>query len=887
MNFEDDWDEPSVDAASMKDDLTPSQRAAVEHFRGPLLVLAGPGSGKTRVITRRIARLIERGVRPWEILAITFTNKAARAMSDRVQTLLPGKRIWISTFHSFCARMLRDHGRSVGLQPNFSIYDTSDQQQIIKQVLSDQNLDAAHFPANKIGARISHAKNELLTPELYVARYGEGIGTHLEAVVAKVYPAYQKRLLEANAVDFDDLLVHVALLLAENEELRTELDQRFRFILVDEYQDTNKAQYQIVAALSQIEPNLCATGDPDQSIYGWRGARIENILRFEQEFPDVTMIRLEENFRSTPEILQTADALISHNIQRKPKRLKTDNASGESVELRLHRDGQDEANGIANEIAALVEAGERQWKDFAIFYRVNALSRSLETALARQKISYQIAGGVAFYERAEIKDLLGYLRLIENPQDRVAFMRVVNTPTRGIGKSSLDKLVRWADGTGTVLLDAARQPGAVPDLPKKAAVQLRAFAGLIDELAQASGGPVLVPSPPSSGERARVRGPNGEHASDLEGDSFSDPQPSTLNPQRMGEEPLTLTLSPQSRGEGTGQSQSEQTGTGASVEALLKLVLQRTGYLRQFESSPDEDDMQRLGNIDELVSATRQYDEQEAKTEQGGSLGGFLETASLAQDIDSLDESTGAVMLMTLHAAKGLEFPVVYVIGVEQNLIPHERSLRENDIRQLEEERRLLFVGITRAEEKLVLTHTQRREIHGRSLSTIPSDFLQELNIKHRDCTGAEDFQFGDFAAHDFADDHSGDDAAEGHDDHAEVDYDASDLDERDHEKAARVESKYAALRQVGKSLNRPRVLPSNLHLTTGAALESGTRQQVELSLGFAVGMQVRHPRYGLGTVIETSGLAKNRMVVVEFATDARRESFVAAKCPLQPIGLR
>ena len=812
MKFEDDWDEPAVDAAYMKDDLTPSQRAAVEHFRGPLLVLAGPGSGKTRVITRRIARLIERGVRPWEILAITFTNKAARAMSDRVQALLPGKRIWISTFHSFCARMLRDHGRSVGLQPNFSIYDTSDQQQIIKQVLNEQNLDAAHFPANKIGARISHAKNELLTPELYVARYGEGIGTHLEAVVAKVYPAYQKRLLAANAVDFDDLLVHVALLLAENEELRSELDQRFRFILVDEYQDTNKAQYQIVAALSQLEPNLCATGDPDQSIYGWRGARIENILRFEQEFPDVTMIRLEENFRSTPEILQTADALISHNIQRKPKRLKTDNASGEQVELRLHRDGQDEANGIANEIAALVEAGERQWKDFAIFYRVNALSRSLETALARQKISYQIAGGVAFYERAEIKDLLGYLRLIENPQDRIAFMRVVNTPTRGIGKSSLDKLVRWADGTGTMLLDAARQPGAVPDLPKKAAVQLRAFAGLIDELAQSSSGP---------------------------------------------------------------------------VEALLQLVLRRTGYLRQFESSPDEDDMQRLGNIDELVSAARQYDEQEAKTEQGGSLGGFLETAILAQDIDSLDESTGAVMLMTLHAAKGLEFPVVYVIGVEQNLIPHERSLRENDIRQLEEERRLLFVGITRAEEKLVLTHTQRREIHGRSLSTIPSDFLQELNLQHRDCTGADDFSFGDFAAHDFADDHFGDDAGNAHDDHGEVDYDASDLDEADHEKAARVESKYAALRQVGKSLNRPRVLPSNLHLTTGAALESGTRQQVELSLGFAVGMQVRHPRYGLGTVIETSGLAKNRMVVVEFATDARRESFVAAKCPLQPIGLR
>lgn len=802
MTTDDDWDFPANEAPVPTDDLTPSQRAAVEHFHGPLLVLAGPGSGKTRVITRRIARLIERGVQPWEILAITFTNKAAREMSERVQVLLPGKRIWVSTFHRFCARLLREHGRAVGLQQNFSIYDTGDQQQLIKQVLHDLNFDSTHFPANKIGARISQAKNELLTPELYVARYGEGIGTHLEAVVSKIYPAYQKRLLEANAVDFDDLLVHVALLLAEQDDLRAELDQRHRFILVDEYQDTNQAQYQIVAALSQIEPNLCATGDPDQSIYGWRGARIENILRFEQDFPDVALIRLEENFRSTPEILRTADGLIAHNIHRKAKLLKTENLSGESVELRLFRDGQHEANGIANEISALVESGERQWKDFAIFYRVNSLSRSLETALARQKIPYQIAGGVAFYERAEIKDLLGYLRLIENPHDRVAFLRVVNTPTRGIGKSSLDKLVRWADGTGTILLDAARQPGHVPDLPKKAAVQLRAFAALIDELTQASSGP---------------------------------------------------------------------------VESVLKLILQRTGYLRQFETSPDEDDIQRLGNIDELISAARQYDEQEPDNDEPPSLAGFLETASLAQDIDSLDEKTGAVTLMTLHAAKGLEFPVVYLIAVEQNLIPHERSLRENDARQLEEERRLLFVGITRAEEKLVLTHTQRREIHGRSLSTIPSDFLEELAVEHRDCTGAEDFQFGDSTDDDFnADSFESHDT--GHDDGASF-----------HRKQFLDDGLAGIKPNRGKMSIKQQMssLRSGLSLTTGAALEAGTKQGVELPLGFAVGMQVRHPRYGLGTVIETSGLARNRTVTVEFTSDARRESFVAAKCPLQPVGLR
>ena len=911
MTTDDDWDLPAEEAAVPTDDLTPSQRAAVEHFHGPLLVLAGPGSGKTRVITRRIARLIERGVRPWEILAITFTNKAARAMGERVQALLPGKRIWVSTFHRFCARLLREHGRAVGLQPNFSIYDTGDQQQLIKQVLHDLNFDTAHFPANKIGARISQAKNELLTPERYVARYGEGIGTHLEAVVAKIYPAYQKRLLEANAVDFDDLLMHVALLLAEQDELRAELDQRHRFILVDEYQDTNQAQYQIVAALSQLEPNLCATGDPDQSIYGWRGARIENILRFEQDFPDVALIRLEENFRSTPEILKTADGLIAHNVHRKAKRLTTDNVSGEPVELRLFRDGQHEASSIANEISALVEAGERQWKDFAIFYRVNALSRSLETALARQKIPYQIAGGVAFYERAEIKDLLGYLRLIENPQDRVAFLRVVNTPTRGIGKSSLDKLVRWADGTGTRLLDAARHPGQVPDLPKKAAVQLRVFAALIDEFAELTSGPAAsnsgpeassgetapVPSPPSSGERVRVRGPDGEDALHAEHAISSDPQPSTLNPQPFTESPPHPNPLPhKAGGEGTGKERTKNKGTGESptrtagtgerhtrnegtgglVAGLLQLILRRTGYLRQFEAS-DEDDIQRLGNIDELVSAARLFDEQEPDNDQPPSLAGFLETASLAQDIDSLDETTGAVTLMTLHAAKGLEFPVVYLIAVEQNLIPHERSLRENDARQLEEERRLLFVGITRAEEKLVLTHTQRREIHGRSLSTIPSDFLEELAVEHRDCTGAEDFQFGDSTDDDFGAD-AFDTQETGHDDDASF-YRQAFLDE----------SRTRAVPNRGrKSIDQPgRSLPSGLRLTTGAALEAGTKQGVELPLGFAVGMQVRHPRYGLGTVIETSGLARNRTVTVEFTSDARRESFVAAKCPLQPVGLR
>ena len=858
MSIDDDWTEPA-------DDLTPPQRAAVEHFEGPLLVLAGPGSGKTRVITRRIARLIERGVKPWEILAITFTNKAAREMAERVQTLLPGTRIWVSTFHRFCARLLREHGRAVGLRPNFSIYDTGDQQQLIKQVLHDLDFDATHFPPAKLGQRISQAKNELLTPEQYVSKYGEGIGTHLEAVVAKVYPAYQKRLLEANAVDFDDLLMHVALMLADNDGLRSDLDQRFRFILVDEYQDTNRAQYQIVAALSQLEPNLCATGDPDQSIYGWRGAKIENILRFEQDFPDVALIRLEDNFRSTPEILQTADALIAHNVHRKAKRLQTNKPSGEAVELRLFNDGYEEADAITNEIRALVESGERQWKDFAIFYRVNSLSRSLETALARQKIPHQVAGGVAFFERMEVKDLLGYLRLIENPQDRVAFLRVVNTPTRGIGKSSLDKLVRWADRSGISLLDAAHHPERIPDLPKKAVVQLRSFANLIDELAAFTGG------------------------SDQTLDSADD----------ASDELFKESLAPDCGSAGGGESVDGPVGL---VEGLLRAVLHRTGYARQFADARDENDMQRLSNIDELVSAARQHDQQESEDGQERSLGGFLETASLAQDVDSLDVATGAVTLMTLHSAKGLEFPVVYIVAVEQNIIPHERSLRENDPRQLEEERRLLFVGITRAEEKLVLTHTLRRMMHGRSLSTIRSDFLGELNVASRDQTAVDDFHFGDEmhdSPPDEAHDESHDESHEFHDDFVADDVAVDDVAEdtfrddaaanpRDGIKSARGSEPGSVRKQPSARSDARRISPAHgLKLTTAAALQAGTNESVELRSSFLVGMQVRHPRYGLGTVVDVSGMSRRRTVTVDFVADDRRECFVEAKCPLQPVGLR
>ena len=801
-------------------DLTESQFAAVEHFEGPLLVVAGPGSGKTRVITRRIARLIDRGVYPSEILAITFTNKAARVMSERVQALLPRSFVWVSTFHRFCAKLLREHASVVGLKPNFSIYDVSDQLSLLKGVLQDLDYDATHFPPAKLLGRISKAKNDLITSDVYAQKHASSVGTHIDAVVAKVYPRYQKRLLEANAVDFDDLLVHVAGMLADNDELRNSLDERFRFILVDEYQDTNRAQYQIVAALSQREPNLCVTGDPDQSIYGWRGAQIENILRFERDFPRVTIVQLEENFRSTPEILATADELIRHNVQRKPKRLRPTRQSGKPVELRRYTDGQAEAASITSEIQSLVKSGKNNWNDFAIFYRVNSLSRSVETALSRLKIPYQVAGGLAFYERSEIKDVLAYLRLIDNPSDRMAFLRVVNTPTRGVGKSSLDRMVQWADSAGIEFLEAARHSERVPNLSKKAAVGLRAFANLIQELSELAANPF------------------GELADSTEF-SFDEVESS---------------------------SDSDKASSRGPVETIIRAVLERTGYYRQYEGPLEEDEIQRKSNVDELVSSAILFDKQLAEREEVATLGAFLETASLAQDVDSLEDDSGAVTLMTLHAAKGLEFPDVYVIGVEQNLIPHERSIRENDKQSLEEERRLLFVGITRAQERLVLTHTERREMHGRTLSTIPSDFLQELLVERRDCTGTT------MEVDSFHESYGEEVEAAPDDDFAiQVDEEPdSGFDD------------YSRLRPKKKAKRKPLGKP---HLTTGAALQAGANINAELPIGFGLGMQVRHPRYGLGTVIEVSGFSRMRTVTVEFATDKRCETFIAAKCPLQPIG--
>lgn len=745
--------------AEFTDGLTDAQRSIVEHVDGPLLIVAGPGSGKTRVVTRRLAHLVTTaGISPRHLLAITFTNKAATEMVERVHQLLPDRRVWVSTFHRFCARLLREYGDCVGIKSSFSILDTSDQKQLMRLVLSDLDYDPVHYAPDKLLWRISNAKNDLLTPEQYSQRRQDRVGDHWESVVAKVYPAYQQRLLDSNAVDFDDLLLHTATLLNDNPELRADLGERYRYIMVDEYQDTNLAQYQIVAALAQRHHNLCVTGDPDQSIYGWRGARIENILRFEQDFPDVKTIRLEQNFRSTRLILQSADSLIANNFRRKQKSLTTDKDDGHPVQLLSFPDSRIEAEGIAQTIRGMVDAGDCSFADVAIIYRVNALSRQIEMALQRNRIPAQVAAGVAFYDRAEVKDLLSYLRLIENPLDQTAFLRVVNKPLRGLGKTSQNRLLRWAEVNQLTPLEACVRAQDVPKLSKRAILGFQRFAELMQNFSLADSG---------------------------------------------------------------------------SVGDLLNAVVDKTRYVAAWEGSPNEADTERLANVEELVAAARQYDE---ALGDDRSLQGFLEQTALVSDTDFIDDSAGQVSLMTMHAAKGLEFPVVFIIGLEQGLIPHERARRDETGRELEEERRLLFVGMTRAERQLFLTRSQVRSMHGQASPTIESEFERELI--------AEKVAF---------------------------DFDGLAMDV-EWTRTVPTESKQSKLAGLPK-------------LTTAAALLSGNHDAVQIPLGFDIGMLVRHPKYGRGTVTAVSGHGGRRTVTVRFASDDRSETFMASKAPLQPIG--
>jgi DNA helicase-2/ATP-dependent DNA helicase PcrA len=745
--------------------LTAAQRQAVQHVDGPLLILAGPGSGKTRVVTHRIAYLLHQGIPARQILALTFTNKAADEMRNRVAVLAPGEPVWTSTFHRFCSRLLRRHAALVGLEENFTIFDTADSQRALKLCLEKLDFDPTHYTPERIASGISWAKNNLLGPSQYEARPGSPLGK----VVARIYPAYQEQLLAANAVDFDDLLLHVATMLRDNPELRASLDERFRYILVDEYQDTNLAQYAIVRALSIDYPNLSVTGDPDQSIYGWRGANLSNILEFERDYPQVKIVRLEQNYRSTKRILRVADELISHNVRRKEKALFTENEEGLPVHFTKYATHHDEVRRIVEQIATDIRAGRRRPRDFAIFYRVNALSRALEHALREQGVPYQMVNGLEFYQRKEIKDVLSYLQLLVNPRNEVAFLRIINTPPRGIGKATLTRLSEHAERHGMSLFEAAREGGLVESLPKKAATAVAGFLAMYDRLG------ALVHQP---------------------------------------------------------------------VEEILGHLLRESSYRNWLESSELEEDQDRLANIEELLTAAREFDQRHP---DDGGLEAFLEEVCLANETDDWEIEDDRVTLMTLHASKGLEFPVVFIMALEQNLVPHERSLE--DPNQLEEERRLLFVGITRARQELYLSQAHFREFRGRRRMAVSSQFLMELP--------RNELQWRD----------------EGWPD---VDWQPS------YEEPTYVSP---ADRPEQSAKTKMPVLTTAAELARGQSgnVVQEARPRISPEV-FRQNMTVLHPVYGLGTVVALSGSGVRRMATVHFAAQGEKR-FVLFNSQLVPLG--
>ena len=636
--------------------LNEPQQQAVRFVEGPLLVLAGPGSGKTRVVTHRIAALLHQGIGASQIAALTFTNKAADEMKKRLAVLAPERYVWLGTFHKFCAYLLRRYISLAGLQENFTIYDTDESLRLLKTITQNHPLPTGVTP-QKVAHSISWAKNHFVLPNEYEVRKG----SLLSSAVNEFYPLYQAELRRANAVDFDDLLLHVAVLLKENPEVRKILDNRFRYILVDEYQDTNTVQYIIARALSIDHRNLSVTGDPDQSIYGWRGANLNNILDFEKDFPDTTVIRLEQNYRSTPQIIAVADALIANNVYRKEKKLVTENPPGVPVRLMRCKDQKEEAESIAEEIARELQADSRKPSDYAICYRMNALSRNFEHALRSRKIPFQLVRGLEFFNRKEVKDVLAYLRVVFNPSDTVSLARIINEPPRGIGKTTMQKLSDRAAELGLPTIEVMRDIAHFSNIAAKTKKAITQFVQMMDKLAE-------------------------------------------LSAQEY------------------------------PVASLIEAVLRDSGYRQQYDNSDSEEDQERLANIEELLTVAHEFDEREVEPADlqrvlrvpVSSLEEFLEQAALVSDVDALDQDTDRVSLMTMHAAKGLEFPVVYIVAIEEGILPHERSTHEQ--MQLEEERRLFFVGITRAEEELRLSHAERRDFRGSyAITAIFSRFLFEL----------------------------------------------------------------------------------------------------------------------------------------------------------------
>ncbi len=703
--------------------LNPVQRQAVEHRDGPMLLFAGAGSGKTRVLTHRVAYLVSvHGISPRQILAVTFTNKAAKEMKDRIGRLVGetvGRHLTVGTFHAVCARLLREFGDRIGLKRDFVVYDDSDQIVLARECIRQLNLDDKKFTPRAILSHISKAKEKLISPE----DWNKNFFGYFDDICGKVYPVYQAKLRQNNALDFDDLLSETVRLLQTQPEALDRLQNRYKYLLVDEYQDVNYVQYLFLQALAARSRNLCVVGDDDQSIYMFRGADVGLILQFEKDYPDALVLKLEQNYRSTQTILAAAYGVVRNNRGRKDKKLWTENTHGVAIVRHEALNEQEEAVWVIQMVRDLIKAGGRTWSDFAVLYRTNAQSRALEDVFVNWNMPYKIVGGVRFYERKEVKDVLSYLRVVNNPLDTVSIRRILNVPTRGIGTTTLAALEEEVASNGRSLWEVLQDSGSLSQVSPRTRARLSEFAAMIARL----------------------------------------------------------------------KFESEQ----RSVTDVTKSVLTLSGYQKMLEDEDSIESQTRLENVKEMLSKARTYDQENVEE---GSLGGFLENVSLVADIDSLDQDANAVTLMTLHSAKGLEFPVVFLVGLEENVFPHMRSM-ESD-KQIEEERRLCYVGITRAMEEIYLSHAGRRTLFGSISYNPPSRFLNEIPRElYRGTAGKTVSGF--------------------------------DPDEPDRPARSRV--------------------PAGLKLWDSGP-ESPSRSMQTHESGFRVAQKVRHEKFGVGVVLNVSG---------------------------------
>ncbi|MDG9722342.1 MULTISPECIES: DNA helicase PcrA [unclassified Streptomyces] len=775
-HYRDGAPRPALDAAALLEGLNENQRAAVVHSGSPLLIVAGAGSGKTRVLTHRIAHLLaERSVHPGQILAITFTNKAAGEMKERVEQLVGPRAnaMWVMTFHSACVRILRRESKRLGFTSSFSIYDAADSKRLMALVCRDLDLDPKRFPPKSFSAKISNLKNELIDEEDFAAQAADGF----EKTVAQAYAMYQARLREANALDFDDLIMTTVNLLRAFPDVAEHYHRRFRHVLVDEYQDTNHAQYSLVRELvgtsehpvdvppeAEVPPaELCVVGDADQSIYAFRGATIRNILQFEEDYPDATTILLEQNYRSTQTILTAANAVIERNESRRPKNLWTNQGAGSQITGYVADTEHDEAQFVADEIDRLTDAGEAKAGDVAVFYRTNAQSRVFEEVFIRVGLPYKVVGGVRFYERKEVRDVLAYLRVLANPEDSVPLRRILNVPKRGIGDRAEAMIDALSQREKISFPQALKRVDEAYGMAARSANAVKRFNTLMEDLR------TIVES-------------------------------------------------------------------GAGPATVLEAILERTGYLAELQASTDPQDETRIENLQELAAVALEFEQERAESEEAGTLADFLEKVALVADSDQIpdeEDGDGVVTLMTLHTAKGLEFPVVFLTGMEDGVFPHMRALGQ--AKELEEERRLAYVGITRARERLYLTRSTLRSAWGQPSYNPPSRFLEEIPAPHLEWkrTGANG------------------------------------------------PASSAPVSGVAASLSSSRSRSSASGASGFATRRSASAEQPTVSV--AVGDRVTHDQFGLGTVVAVKGTGSNAEATIDFG-DTKPKRLLLRYAPVEKL---